>query len=509
MSESIQTRATTPEPKNALAAMPAGARIDAAHVLGSGSAAPADQTAPVAADTPPTEVVVPSAPALELLSQMRTQGRQLAQLLHQRQQDLDRRESQQHAHAAELEIQRRAAEVWLSARHHELAEREEQLAAREREAADATSRVSAAESYLDAARREFETDLKRRENELVRDRQELERKRERLECQATAQRAAQHDFEERRQREHDFLVRSRQQTEQQRATSADVARQALVALEKRRVAIEHEAVTVERRRAELAEIARRPSPEQIRMARASAELSERLAAREEQLTQAEQLQTLAEAELLAIRSDLDAEREQLAQDARTERRRQVEHERQASAEVAEQREGLRRQRLQLDERQVTLERMRAELSELHQSALESRLVAEETLVLLAGVAASADVGRSLAETRARLADHWRLAVGRVADEKDSLARMSAEVDLQAKKLAAQRDEMSGWVERRQAEFDRQSAVLAEREEELRQLERVHRNQREEWDRHRLAFEQQLRQAMKRLRDENQINRASA
>ena len=152
--------------------------IDAAHVLGSGPAASSDETAPVAAENPPREESGPSAPALELLSQMRTQGRQLAQLLHQRQQDLDRREAQQHAHAAELDNQRRAAQVWLSARHHELAEREQQISAREREAADATSRLSAAESYLDAARREFETDLKRRENELVRDRQELERKRQ-------------------------------------------------------------------------------------------------------------------------------------------------------------------------------------------------------------------------------------------------------------------------------------------------------------------------------------------
>ncbi len=505
MSESIQIRST--EEKNAGAAIPVGARIDAAHVLGSGS--PAQEPAPsMLAETAPTSTDA-NVPAVEMLAHMRAQGRQLAQLLQERQQELDRREAQQHAQAAELENQMRAARVWLSARHQELSDREERAAAREREVADAGSRLSAAETYHDAARRDAEAELARRDGELMIGRAELDRWRSRLESQAAAQQAAQREFTETRQQEHDRLVLARQQLDSHHAASMTLARQSLAALEQRRVAIEQQATVVERRRAELVELACRPSPEQIRMARANAETADRLAAREEQLAAAEQLQVHAEAELIAIRRDLDADREELAQEARSERRRLVESQRMAAAEIDQQREALARQRQQLDETQVNLERMRAELSELHQTALESRLVAEETLIQLSGTAAPATVIRALAESRERISDHWRLAAGRVADERAALAKTQAELVTQSKKLVVQRHELAAWMERRQAEFGLQARALANREEELREWERTLRIEREQWNGSRLAFEQQLRNAAARLREATGDHRATA
>ncbi len=505
MSESIQIRST--EAKSTGAAIPAGARVDAAHVLGSGPPAPV--TAPPAmADAAPITTAA-GVPAVEMLAHLRVQGRQLAQLLQERQQELDRREAQQHAQAAELENQMRSARVWLSARHQELSEREERIAAREREVADAGSRLSAAETYHDAARRDAEAELARRDSELMRGRAELDRWRSRLESQAAAQQAAQREFTDLRQQEHDRLVLARQQFDSHHAASMNLVRQGLAALEQRRLAIEQQATAVERRRNELVELARRPSPEQMRMARATAELADRLAAREEQLAAAEQLQVHAETELMAIRRDLDAEREAWTQEARSERRRLVESQRVAAAEIAEQREALARQRQQLDERQVNLERMRAELTELHQAALESRLVAEETLVELSGKAAPATVVRALAASRERLADHWRLAAGRLADDRAALASTQADLVTQAKKLTLQREDLAAWVERRQAEFGLQARALADREEELYELERTLRIEREAWDRSRLAFEQQLRHAATRLRETTEDHRATA
>ena len=74
-----------------------------------------------------------SVPSGELLARLRSQGRQLARLLHERQQDLDRREAQQNSHAADLDGQFRAARLWLTERHQELSERESQLADREQQ----------------------------------------------------------------------------------------------------------------------------------------------------------------------------------------------------------------------------------------------------------------------------------------------------------------------------------------------------------------------------------------
>lgn len=522
MSESIQVRTTNVATTSGGAPLPAGARVDAAHVLGSGPPAADDAVAargPTGQPLNTAAVGVTDAGAMptagdalqvaQLLAYLRVQGRQLAQLLQQRQHDLDRREAQQHAQAAELENQMRAARVWLEARQQELTEREQQLASRERATAEAGSRLSAAEAYHASAQRELVDDLRRREGELERGRAELERNRARLENQAQLQQTAHRELAERREAEHNRIVRCRQQLDQDRAASMNIVRQGLAALEKRRVAVEQEAAAVERRRAELAEIARRPSPEQIRMTRASAELADRLAARDEQLTAAERLQVAAEAELAAIRRDLDHQREQLARFARSERQRLVESERKSKAEIAAERETLTRQRQQLDQRQAHLERLRAELAEVHQAALDSRLVAEETLVHLAGAAAPPEVARALAETRARVADQWRLAAGRLADERATLSAMTADLAMQSKKLVTQRDELSAWAERRQAEFDYQASLLSQREDELGNRERALDREREEWDQARLAFEQQLRSAAAKLREMNDERRASA
>ena len=135
--------------------------------------------------------------------------------------------------------------------------------------------------------------------------------------------------------------------------------------------------------------------------------------------------------------------------------------------------------------------MRAELSDVHREALEARLAAEETLVRLAGSAAPAVVSRSLAETRERLADHWRLVAGRVSDERAALAALRDDIAAQAKKLAAQKDDLQAWVERRQQEFDQQAAALAAREAELRQFEDETCAKHDAWHGERLAFQQQL------------------
>jgi putative ABC transport system permease protein len=512
MSESIQVRTTNVATTSTGAPLPAGARVDAAHVLGSGP--PATDALPTVSAAQESTDHAPAAAAdalqaAQLMAHMRVQGRQLAQLLHGRQQELDRREALQHAQAAELETQMRAARVWLAARQQELTEREQHVASRERAVTEASSQLSAAEAYHAAAQRELVDDLRRREGDLDRGRAELQRNQARLEGQASLQQSAHRDLTERREQEHNRIVRARQQLDHDRAASLNVVRQGLAALEKRRAVIEQEAATVERRRAELAQIARRPSPEQIRMARASAELADHLATRAEQLATAERLQVAAEAELLAIRRGLEEEREKLAQFARTERQRLVESERKSKAELAAERDQLMLQRQQLDQRQAHLERLRAELAEVHQAALESRLVTEETLVQLAGAAATPDIARSLAETRARVADQWRLAAGRIASERAALSTMTSELAAKSQKLVAERDELSAWVERRQAEFDHRVSLLADREEELHNRERALDREREEWDQARLAFEQQLRNAATQLRESSDDRRASA
>jgi len=499
MSDATQTRSHNAEPSGAVVTTLAGTRVDAAHVLGSAPPrAPATTDPPVATHPAGSEDEALSS-ASELLPRLRLQGRQLARLLADRQQDLDRREAQQNSYAAELDSEMRSARMWLAARQQELAERESQLSVCERQVADATSRLAAAEEYHDSARQEAASDIERREAELARSQAELDRVRVRLERQAEAQLAAQRTLAEHRQREHDTLVRTRQQLDSHRHKSSEIRRSGLAGLERRRAAIEIEAAAVERRRTELTEIARHPSPDQRRIAGELQEIAEHLAAREQNLAQAEQLQIRAEAELDALRCELVKERDRLAEQSRADRRRLVERERTAAAEITQEREALRRRNAEVDARQANLDRVRVELTELHREALEARLAAEETLAKLAGSAAPAAVSRALAEARERLADHWRLVAGRIADERSKLAALGEEMTARSKKLAAQNDDLAQWVERRQREFDQQAAALAEREEQAREHEKHVRGERDEWEQARLAYEQQLRGTIARLR----------
>lgn len=500
MPETRQQIPPDAEPLPSVLAAPANVRIDAAHQLGRApavevEAASVELSAAVIARLPADELRT-----LEALPRIRLQGRQLAQLLQERQSDLDRREAQQQAMAADLENQLRAARLWLGARQQELADREARLVERERQTQEQSSRVAAAESLVDATRQKTEQAMRRCEDDIAARTAALDALARRLEAQAAAQRATQQKFEAERTAAREIGERERQQIDNRRTTALATVRLAHANLEQRRVAIEAEATELERRRAQWIEAARRPSPEQQRHARELTAIAEGLAAREQNLATAEDVQLRAEAELAALREELGVERERLEEQARVDRRRVVEAERATAEALSRERAALARRHEQLNEREASLERLRAELGEIHRQALEARLAAEETLSRLAGAAPPAEIARAVAEARARLADHWRLAAERVAAERTAVTSLRDELAAQALKLTAQKDDLAAWAERRQKEFDAQSTDLSEREDQLRELENAMLAERDQWDRDRLAFEQQLRGAMTRLRD---------
>src|SRR5690242_8677562 len=114
MSDATQSRPVDTEPSGAVVVAPSGTRIDAAHILGSGPPA-ATGSGPELAEIAITAADVDSlAAASELIPRVRLQGRQLARLLAERQQELDHREAQQNALAAELEAQMRSARAWFA-----------------------------------------------------------------------------------------------------------------------------------------------------------------------------------------------------------------------------------------------------------------------------------------------------------------------------------------------------------------------------------------------------------
>jgi len=485
---------TTGESVRALAR---GTRLDTAHAVG--DVAPrtgANDTADVAAGLADLAVrELDAAPGQWLsnaVARMRRQGRQLADLLRARQEDLDYREAQQNARAAELDSQLRAARLWLEERHHDLCQRDGQLQQRERDVADRLSQLSAAEVYLDNTRRAVDADVSRHHDEQSARQAQLDALEQTLALQAAALAAAQQEFHQRRQTEGDALARANQLVIAQRESSLAMARQALAALEARRVAIEQQAEALSRQAIELAERASLPSPEQ---AQRSSELDEReiaLDTRKQAIVEAEDVIARNQAELIKWRDALQQERERLAQQARFDRRRWAEERRAAETDLAQERESLERASRQLDARRQSLDELRAELMGMSREALETRLAAEELVAGLSTSLSAPEIANALADGRARLADYHQLSARRFAEREIELQKLADDLATQSAKLTAQKVELDQWLNRRQREFDEQAVRLAAREDELRQAEIQQRAQQEQFRDQRWVLENEIR-----------------
>lgn len=362
---------------------------------------------------------------------LRNQAEQLAALLRAKQEDLDRRESLANAQAAQLEKEQRSARLWFDERRQELTLREEELANREREIEDRSSQLAAAEEFHEASRQEAETDVNAREEELLLRQSMIDSSAKGLVQQETA-----------------FL---RAQEELQTRVQEIDAREAVLHAE-----------------------------------------AERLAAKERCIETSERLLAEGHAELVALRGGLDRERERLDAQAKTDRQRLAEQQRRQQAELIKKKESLGRRGEQLDHRRTALKQLRSDLMVLHRETLELRFAAEELFAQLSGSLAPATLSRSLATIRSRLTEHYRLEAGQVAEERQELETLRAELTCQHEKLRSQRLEMQGWLVSRQEDIEKQAARLTARELELDRQEAHFRELEGRWSEERFGLQQELR-----------------
>jgi hypothetical protein len=478
-----------------------GTRLDTAHVVGDGppSALAAADAIGGVTELAARELDAASGQWLsQAVARMRRQGRQLADLLRARQEELDHREAQQNARAAELDSQLRAARLWLDERHQDLCQRDERLLQREKDVADRLSQLSAAEVFLDNTRRAVEADARRQHEEQTARQAELAGREQTLALQAAALGAAQQEFHERRQLEGDALARATQLAVAQRESSLATVRQALAALDARRLALEQQAEALSQRARELAEQASRPSPEQAQRAAELDEQEANLDSRRHALVQAEEVIARDQAELGKWRDELGQERERLAQQARVDRRRRAEERRAAETDLERQRDSLERTSRQLDARRQALDELRGELMAISRDALETRLAAEELVAGLSTSLSAPQLATSLADGRARLADYHQLAAGKLAEREVELRKLADDLAEQSAKLSAQKNDLDCWLSRRQREFDKQTSRLAAREDELRQAEIELRAQQERFRDQRWVLENEIRRLSIRL-----------
>jgi hypothetical protein len=368
---------------------------------------------------------------------------QLAGLLRERLREVDRREAVLHARAGQLESDIRASRLWLQEREIAFQEREQAL---RRQIEELEDRASPRLVEMKSQAQDHETlltELNEREQALRLAEDEVRERRFEVEREAVGLRHAQQIWQQQREREERSLAQEREEGRQ-----------------------ELEAIRLEREtQLRAAEALLREHIEQLESDRAHIAAERR--AFDDQKTQQQrairELRATTEAELADARARLDARQDWI--------------ERQKGG----------------------LEQVRDEALKLHRQSLEMRLLAEQVWAQISGALTPAEVTQTIAQLRLKLAEQYRVEEQQLVTRREELLKVGEAVAAQHTALEQLRTGLREWVQARQAEIERQAAMLVERELSLDAQQEAHRRDEREWQAARRGYEQQIRDLTTQLR----------
>jgi chromosome segregation ATPase len=495
------------------------------------------------------------------LEQLREHAAQLADRLQGEQGALDRREKELAAQAADLEAKWDTARQWLAERQEELDARAEGVSLREQEVsqreATAEQRATQLTQVREEALTERENRLGTREAELQRsltdlesrvaaldhDRVEWNERHEKLQSREAAIEGRQRELDQRQAQ----LYLDIEQLTAGRAREADrlaeiERREAKVAdwearLQARTSELEQQTDTLRQRagelefeRAELRKTLSDISGRETELEAAEQQLNyrqqeieaaiarfERLGVTEERMHQMQE-----EARKYAVRrryldeaeAQLTQEKEELTDQLRAlanERRQwqeQALRERRAVAaqqQVAQTEQQHRAQQLdareaEIDARENALAQLQSELRATQREILEMRLATEETWAQLSGALAPASLTRSIAQVRAKLADHYRAVLDEMKQRSEQLEGVRQDLARQLDAVESQRQELGDWAERRHADIETQAARLVAREQELDRQQQHYEQMESRWSIERTDYQSEIRRLLATIRE---------
>lgn len=449
-------------------------RVDAPHLLA--------KDEPSAPDAPPPDGSRESAEkktaegeTVRVARQLRIQADQLALHLRSRQRELDRREAELNARAAQFDHEGRVARLTLGQQQEDFEQRSAALQTQERDVEQRLARLAGVEATLDRKRAEWEEQHTRREEQLA-------ARADRLEKEAAEQQVSRERFLAEMERRESDLLAQKKKIDLRREASLQLVRQLLAGLQRRRLEIETRAGSTGTER----------TPETHPLSAELLQQTEALELRQQRLDEAEAELARSRTEVDRLREEWLGQRDQDREAARAERQRMAQEQRRALAELDEKRQAIERRSEQLDQNWTALEQMRNELGRMHRETLEIRLATEELWVQMAGSAPPAAITHSLGQIRSRLADDYRLANVELGEKKRELQALYDQLAAQHEKLRRHKEELERWTTARQEEIQQQAQRLVAREQELEHQEVTYRDATRRWESERLDFEQELR-----------------
>jgi len=456
-------------------------RIDAAHALANNQAespAGGPNSPPESRDTAGL-----CGESMLVAEQLRTQAAQLADHLRARQRDLDHRESQLNARVAQIDNDARNARLHLKQRERELEEKEREVQAclARLAATEAAAREHSAEDEGSVATGEARETGTAAEQDLATagDPLTLPERERALEARVAKLKKAREAFEKERKRAEEALQYQRQQIDSHRETSQQLIRQMLAGLERRRASVE-------------------AGPHK------SGKHAWHPRLRETETLLAE---TLAEAQRL--REQLLEDRRKVQEQGRADRQRLATEHRRQLADLDKQRQSLERRSEHVDRCRASLERLRAEVGRMHRETLEIRLATEELWAQVSGPPFPGGMPQSLENIRAKLAEHYRQANAELAEQKEDLRTIRAQLAEQHEVLARQKEDLQRWSTRRQEEVRQETQRLATREQEVGRQETLFNDLARQWQSEQLGYQQEIRRLRRQLCESGTAALASA
>jgi|GEM_PF-2131008 len=251
---------------------------------------------------------------------------------------------------------------------------------------------------------------------------------------------------------------------------------------------------LDRRAAEL-DAAGRQLSERFGMGEAKNGL-EALEAYRAQLEHSEKLLATAQTQWQEKFRELAEQRAAFARFAETERKKLADDRRRWSEAHQQDERELRRQQMELANRQGALEALRAEVVRRQQDDLEMRLATEELWAQMSNEAPPAALAQTLGQIRLRLTEEFRLAKADLAGERATIKQLAEQVAGQHRLVSEKREQLQSWLATRLRDFEQLSGQLAERERQVEERRQAIDNERSQWQAERFRLEQELRKLLR-------------
>ena len=154
----------------------------------------------------------------------------------------------------------------------------------------------------------------------------------------------------------------------------------------------------------------------------------------------------------------------------------------------------------LEHRRMAVEKMHQDVTRMYREAIEVRICTEEIWAQIGDVS-STEMTERLGTLRRNLNDQYQLARQQLESEKGEIQQLVQQLSDHEANLSNKRNEVRGWVSRRQEEIEQQASQLRNREQELDKQSANLRHSERQWKSEREQLQQELRRLKRLVREE--------